>query len=131
VIELLEEPPEEFSLSFIVRRGIDVFLIQLDATGAQKTSFWNEVAALEKETNTLIRKNHAIRLAIGHEWVKKDIDKAFVRKKVTESADIITAFIHDQADRSLVIYNGFTRAQKEKMAPRLKSAKTCRPGQKP
>lgn len=131
VIELLEEPPDEFSISFIVRRGIDIFLIQIDATAEQKSFFWEEVARLENETNAMIKRNHAIRLAVGHEWVKKDVDKKYVQKQINESADVITSFIHDQVDRTLSIYAQFDDSQKEKMGERLASARTCKPGQKP
>jgi len=131
VIELLEEPPDDFSVGFLVRRGIDIFLIQIDATSQQKDFVWREIEAVEKETNSMIRKNHAIRLALAREWAEKDVDPKYVRNTVNESADLITAYVHDQVDRSLRLYAQFGPVQKEKIAQRLESGKTCAPGQEP
>lgn len=131
VIDILNREPREFSVSFLVRRGIDIFLVQLDATSAQKKQFWSEVSGLENETNTMIKANHAIRLELGHEWVKKDLDSDFVRKKVRESEKVIVAFINSQVDRSLRIFSSFSKPQLKKLEPRLEGAKTCAPGQSP
>jgi len=123
----LTEPPEPFALNFLARRGIDVFLYQLDATDEQSEAIWKTLRRTEKDVNAMMTTQHKITKELLGEWVKKDASKDKIVVEVDKSANLVTTFIHTLTDRSVDVLALLRPEQRAKVNERLVRGKTCTP----
>jgi Spy/CpxP family protein refolding chaperone len=121
----LAEPPEPFELDWKARAAIDLFLVDIGATSAQKAMVRDEMVSVEKGVRDVQTKQHAIRKAIlphiRSNAPDADAIKALVHKGGTYSVDMIQSL----ARTYVRMMKNLEPKQRAKAKKRLGALKRC------
>ena len=107
-----EEPPDDYTIPWSVKRGIDLAMLEIKATDEQKTQVKALRDDMEKKTDKLLKDQHAVRMKLIAEWHATKIDPAAVRTHIDEGALQISMFVHKFADHAFEVNAAFTPQQR-------------------
>lgn len=112
VTESWEEPPDPYTGSWAINRGIDAALLKIDATDEQKTLVLGWRDKMVTATDKLFKDQHAIRMRLIAQWKSSDPDSNVVRKDVDEAAGQISKFVHMFGGAAMEVTQSLTPAQR-------------------
>ncbi len=107
-----EEPPDEYSVPWTTNRAIDVALIEISATDEQKAVVKGLRDKMEKDTNRLLKNQHAVRMKLIGQWHQTKIDPIAVRSHIDEGALQISTFMHQFTDAAFQVLGSLTPQQR-------------------
>lgn len=107
-----EEPPDPYEIPWTTKRAIDVAMLEIKATDAQKELVKGWRDKMEKDTDTLLKNQHAVRMKLIKQWHQTKIDPAAVHKDIAEGAGQISTFMHEFVDAAMEVTQALTPQQR-------------------
>lgn len=107
-----DDDPEDYDGSWTVNRGIDLALLKINATDAQKKLVWSWRDKMVEATDKLYKDQNALRKKLLVHWRSPKPDRKMIRKYVDEAGDQIKAYIHLFADGAFEITESLSNEQR-------------------
>jgi Spy/CpxP family protein refolding chaperone len=125
------KPAKPFKGSWLIDRGLDLFLLRLKATPAQKELTIQIKDELIRRSQPMQKKLWRLRIASIDELQKDNPDPEVIFASVETMGKILEEFILEAIDHYLDWRSSLDKEQKAIVDSYLRSFKPCEPGEKP
>lgn len=123
--EELAEPPDPFELDWKANTAVDIFMLDIGASDAQKVRIRDELVDVEKGVREVQKKQHDIRLAIIPHIESSTPDPAKIKALVRKGGGYSVGLIQSLARTYVDIMSSLQPEQRDKARSRLSALKRC------
>jgi hypothetical protein len=125
------KPAKPFKGSWLIDRGLDLFLLRLKATPAQKELTIQIKEEIIRRSQPVQKEFRRLRIDSIDELQKADPDPAVIYTNVETMGALLDGFLLEAIDHYLDWRSSLDKKQKEIVNSYLRSFKPCGPGEKP
>ncbi len=123
--EEMEEPPDPFELDWKADAAVEVFLLDIDATSAQKAMVKDKLVDVERDVRGVQKNQHKIRLAILPHIRSDAPDPAAIKALVRKGGTYSVAMIQKLGRLYVDLMKNLRPEQQKKAKGRMAALKRC------